>query len=42
MSAIEQLEDARILIEKLEVKESIGILDETQEAEGLNLHWLRK
>ena len=39
VSAIEQLEDARVLIEKLENKRNlIGILDETQQAEGLQIY----
>ena len=38
VNAIEQLEDARVLIEKLENKKNlIGILDETQRAEGLQI-----
>ena len=38
VSAIEQLEDTRILIEKLEDKKNLmGIIDETQQAEGLQI-----
>jgi len=39
VSALEQLEDARVLIEKLENKKNLmGIIDETQEAEGLQIY----
>ena len=38
VNAIEQLEDARLLIEKLENKRNLmGIIDETQQAEGLQI-----
>ena len=39
IKALEQLEDVRLLIEKLESKKNlVGIIDETQQAEGLQIY----
>ena len=34
---MEQLEDVRLLIEKLENKNLVGVIDETLQAEGLQI-----